>query len=348
LAEQAVAASEVERDRKRVTDVVQAVGEPLRNLTVQKIVVARRRGRAIPADAEETAIENPGGGVHWRQYGLGRRGAQWAALAGRRLGSYSRTGGNREGFDAMNAVTALPTRLMRAVVDGLLPPCCLGCGAGVERQGTLCAECWTSLTLLGPPCCACCGHPFPYAADDVALCAACSARPPVFDSARAVFRYDDASRTLVLRFKHADETHGAAFFGHWLARAGMPLCGRADLIAPVPLHRWRLLARRYNQAALLAGALARAADKPLAVDLLQRRRHTPSQARLSPVARRRNVRAAFALRRQWTERVRDRRVLLVDDVFTTGATVEECARVLRRAGASGVDVVTLARVVRPR
>ena len=248
----------------------------------------------------------------------------------------------------MNLVSALPRRLARTVVDGLLPPCCLGCGAGVERQGTLCADCWKGLTLLGPPCCACCGYPFPYAAEDGAVCAACSRLPPVFDAARAVFRYDDASRDLILRFKHADETHGAAFFGAWLARAGDALCARSDLIAPVPLHRWRLLARRYNQAALLAGALARTVDRPLAVDLLQRRRHTPSQGRLSPPARRRNVRAAFVLRGRWTERVQDRRVLLVDDVYTTGATVEECARVLRRAGAAGVDVVTLARVIRPR
>ena len=248
----------------------------------------------------------------------------------------------------MNPGAALPRRLARTVIDGLLPPCCLGCGAAVERQGTLCADCWKALTLLGPPCCACCGYPFPYAVDDEALCAACSRQHPVFDAARSVFRYDDASRDLILRFKHADETHGAGFFGAWLARAGAAVCGRADLIAPVPLHRWRLLARRYNQAALLAGALARAADRPLAVDLLLRRRHTPSQGRLSAIARRRNVRGAFAVRGGWRECVRARRILLVDDVFTTGATVEECARVLRRAGAAGVDVVTLARVVRPR
>ena len=112
----------------------------------------------------------------------------------------------------MNPITALPQRLARTVIDGFLPPRCLDCGMGVERQGTLCADCWKALTLLGPPCCACCGHPFPYAAEDEALCAACSRQRPVFDAARAVFRYDDASRDLILRFKHADETHAAAFF----------------------------------------------------------------------------------------------------------------------------------------
>jgi len=248
----------------------------------------------------------------------------------------------------MHPIAELPRRLARTVIDGLLPPCCLGCGAGVERQGALCSRCWNGLTLLGPPCCACCGFPFPYPAEDGALCVACSARHPVFDAARSVFRYDDASRDLILRFKHADEIHGAAFFGVWLARAGAELCARADMIAPVPLHRWRLLVRRYNQAGLLAGALARATKKPLAVDLLLRRRHTPSQGRLSPIARRRNVRGAFSLRSRWADRLRGLRILLVDDVLTTGATAEECARVLRRAGVAGVDVVTLARVVRPR
>lgn len=248
----------------------------------------------------------------------------------------------------MNLVGALPRRLARTVIDGLLPPRCLGCGAGVERQGTLCADCWKALTLLGPPCCACCGYPFPYVAEEHALCAACSRQHPAFDAVRSVFRYDDASRDLILRFKHSDETHGAAFFGVWLARSGAEIAARADLVTPVPLHRWRLLARRYNQAALLASALAKATDRPLAVDLLLRRRHTPSQGRLSALARRRNVRGAFTLRPRWADRVPGRRVLLVDDVFTTGATVEECARVLRRAGAAGVDVVTLARVVRPQ
>ena len=170
--------------------------------------------------------------------------------------------------------------------------------------------------------------------------------PPAFDRARAVFRYDDASRGLVLGFKHADETHAAPAYGRWLARAGADLLTDADLVAPVPLHRWRLLYRRYNQAALLAHAVARQSGVRLAVDLLARRRHTPQQGRMSSLARRRNVRSAFAVRPQWRQAVEGKRVLLIDDVLTTGATVEECARVLLRHGASGVDVVTLARVVR--
>ncbi len=178
------------------------------------------------------------------------------------------------------------------------------------------------------------------------LCPSCIRRLPAFDRARAVFRYDDASRGLILAFKHSDETHGASVYGQWLARAGARLLADADLIAPVPLHRRRLLRRRYNQAGLLAQAVGRHVAKPVAVDLLNRRRHTASQAQKSPSARRRNVQGAFAVRPRWLDRVQGARVVLIDDVLTTGATVEECARVLRRAGAAGVDVLTLARVIR--
>ena len=236
--------------------------------------------------------------------------------------------------------------VLRAAVDAMLPPRCLGCGDFVEDQGTLCGTCWSAVTWLGPPCCACCGFPFPYAAPVGALCVACTRQRPAFDRARAVFRYDDASRPLVLGFKHADETYAAPAFGRWLLRAGADLVTDADMIAPVPLHRWRLLSRRFNQSALLARGLAAGTGKRLVPDLLRRRRHTPQQARLSPLARRRNVRGAFALAPRWKVAVSGARVLLVDDVLTTGATVEECARILRRGGAARVDVLTLARVVR--
>ncbi|MFT5540790.1 MAG: putative amidophosphoribosyltransferase [Alphaproteobacteria bacterium] len=152
------------------------------------------------------------------------------------------------------------------------------------------------------------------------------AAPPVFARARAVFAYDAASRGLILGFKHADKTHGALAFAQWMARAGSALLAEADLIVPVPLHRWRLFARRYNQAALLASGLARANGKVFIPDLLMRTRATPSQGRLSRRARLLNVRGDM-LKGCW--------VLLVDDVYTTGATVE------------AVDVLTLARVVRP-
>jgi ComF family protein len=172
-------------------------------------------------------------------------------------------------------------------------------------------------------------------------------RTPVYDRARAALRYDEASRGLILAFKHADRTDVTPTLGQWLARAGSELLAEADLVAPVPLHRWRLLRRGYNQAALLANVLARDTGAVLAPDLLQRVRATPSQQGLSGRARQDNVTAgAFRVHPWHRRRVEGRRVLLVDDVLTTGATVGACARVLRRAGALQIDVLTLARVVR--
>ena len=232
-------------------------------------------------------------------------------------------------------------------LDLLLPPQCLSCRAAVDRQGELCADCWRAIRFLAEPCCARCGYPFAYDEGPDAVCAACLASPPVYDRARAVMAYDDASRHLVLSFKHGDRLEGAPSYGRWLARAGRRLLDEADLIAPVPLHRWRLLKRRYNQAALMAQALGRRSGLPAVADLLRRSRSTPSQGGLSPAQRRANVRRAFEVRPAYRERLAGRRVLLVDDVMTTGATVNAVAAVLRRQGVAGVDVLTLARVVRP-
>ncbi len=239
-------------------------------------------------------------------------------------------------------------RLARSALNAVLPARCMLCGAMVAEDGALCAACWDGLHFLAPPACACCGYPFEYEVPSESLCAACQRRLPQFDRARAVFAYDDASRSLILSFKHADQTHQAPAFGRWLARAGTALVADADLLVPVPLHRWRLFVRRFNQAALLAYALGRESGKPVAADLLRRRRWTRSQGRMSRTARIRNVRGAFAVREEWRERLRGARILLLDDVQTTGATVEECARVLKRAGATRVDVLTLARVIRPQ
>jgi ComF family protein len=177
-----------------------------------------------------------------------------------------------------------------------------------------------------------------------AICADCARQQPNFDRARAVLRYDRHSRRLVLMLKHGDQTHLAGAFGRWMHRAGGEVLAGADLLVPVPLHWTRLVSRRFNQSALLAQAIHRAGGPPVAADWLVRRRRTPSQGTLGPLARARNVRGAFALRRG--RDVKDRHVVLIDDVLTTGATAEECARVLRRAGAASVGVLVLARALR--
>jgi ComF family protein len=249
----------------------------------------------------------------------------------------------------VSGLTQIERRLRRlpaAVLDALLPPRCLGCGGSVEQQGTLCTDCWLGIEFLAPPCCACCGLPFEYDLAPDALCGACAAQPPAYERARAVMRYGDVSKRLLLGFKHADRTDGAPAYGAWLARSGAELIDRADVIAPVPLHRIRLFNRRYNQSALLAAAVARASGLPVVPDLLLRRRNTPSQGRLSISQRWRNVTGAFAVNPARRAALEGARVLLIDDVMTTGATVEICSRTLRRGGARAVDVLVLARVVR--
>ena len=238
----------------------------------------------------------------------------------------------------------------RLVLDAVLPPLCLGCSEIVERPGGLCAQCWPSFSFLAPPYCARCAHPFAEHIGEGALCGACSARPPRYRRARAALIYDDRSRRLVLPFKHGDRTDIARACGGWMARAGAELLADADLVAPVPLHWRRLFTRRYNQAQLLAGvavAAARGTRARLVPDLLRRRRWTGSQTGLGAKQRRDNVRLAFDLHPRWARTVTGKSVLLVDDVLTTGATVEACVRVLQRGGAAHVDVLTLARVVRP-
>lgn len=229
----------------------------------------------------------------------------------------------------------------------LLPPRCLSCGDTVAQTGALCAACWPDLQYITRPLCEGCGFPFAYDPGPGVLCGACIRETPPFDRARSVLRYDDSSRDLVIAFKHGDRTDAAPAYGRWMARAGAELIDQADLVVPVPLHRSRLLKRRYNQSAMLALAIGRESGAAVVPDLLVRTRKTPSQAGLGSAQRRRNVRGAFVVRGSRRKMLKGRRVLLVDDVYTTGATVFACARVLRRAGAAGVDVLTLARVVRP-
>jgi ComF family protein len=238
----------------------------------------------------------------------------------------------------------------RAALDAVLPPQCLACDAIVAEPGALCHGCWEGASLISAPVCMACGVPFAFDHGPHVLCGACTRERPVFDRARAVFAYNDVARDLVTGLKHRDRTHLAPALGRWLVRAGRTLIEEADVIAPVPLHPNRLRRRRFNQSALLVHALAHGAGMRarVRIDLLHRTRATPSQGGFGAAARRRNVRGAFALGPRAGMHVVGKRVLLVDDVYTTGATLDACARVLRRAGAAEIDALVLARVVRPQ
>jgi ComF family protein len=251
---------------------------------------------------------------------------------------------------------SLAATALRGLLDLVVPPLCLKCSAVVASSGALCAACFAGIDFLAGAACPVCGAPRAAGEGgggqeaEAGPCALCRAQPPPWRRARAAFTYDDGSKALVLRFKHADRTEGAPAFARWMAQAGGDLLAEADLLVPVPLHRWRLFLRRYNQAALLALALGRYGGVAVAADTLVRRRRTPSQgtfdhAGRGRAGRLRNVRGAFALARPTA--VAGRRVLLIDDVLTSGATAGECARVLLAGGAAAVDVLTLARVPPP-
>ncbi|MCR9072695.1 MAG: ComF family protein [Alphaproteobacteria bacterium] len=242
---------------------------------------------------------------------------------------------------------AIPRAIGRGLLDLLLPPRCGGCGVDVSADAALCLDCWRAVTFIAEPMCEVCGVPFEIQPLGAAVCGDCLADPPAFDRARSAVLYDDATRPMILSFKHGDRLTLAPLFAAWMRAAGADLLDTADLIAPVPLHRWRMISRKYNQSAILIRTLAGISGVPVVDSLLVRTRHTPSQGRKTGAQRAANVRGAFAL---WNncggnaEVIEGRRVLLVDDVLTTGATVSACTRVLKRGGARAVDVLTLARV----
>ena len=236
-------------------------------------------------------------------------------------------------------------KLKTALVDLLFPPLCISCREPLGGGHGFCGSCWSGIAFLDGPMCACCGLPFPFDPGEGTRCAACVAHPPSYDRARAIFAYDENSRASILALKHADRLDLVPGFAHWLGRTGAMLLDGSDLIVPVPLHRIRLWQRRYNQAAELARALGRRTSKAVAVRALERIRSTESQgAMVSARGRRRNVLGAFQVPNP--REVADRRILLVDDVLTTGATAEACARALKQAGAAGVQILALARVVK--
>ncbi len=235
--------------------------------------------------------------------------------------------------------------VLAQAIDIVLPPRCVITGGMVERQGMIAPEGWAGLDFIGNPFCASCGISFEFEVEDKTHCAECLKDSPVFASARSALKYNDRSRDLILGFKHSDKIHAVQAFVPWLKRVGAEMIGEADFLVPVPLHRWRLLSRRYNQAAVIAFALGKDIGVKCLPDGLARVRATKSQGHMAMKERADNVRKAFAFNPRYAAQVKGKTIVLVDDVYTTGATVQECTKVLLKAGAKRVHVLTLARVV---
>jgi len=244
-------------------------------------------------------------------------------------------------------VSVAARRSLHAFVDWLTPPKCLLCRKDVQGDASLCLSCWQGLHFIDEPVCDALGTPFAYDEGEGALSPAAIAEPPPWNKARGAVAFDHTSRQIVHLFKYRDTQEAGLAMARMMAGAGRRLLADCDLIVPVPLYRFRLWRRRFNQAALLAQHLSRHAAKPYAHDVLERRQATRSQVGLSADERQKNVRSAFAVRPEMRPRIEGKSLLLVDDVRTTGATLSACASTLKAAGAARVDVLSFALVLEP-
>ncbi len=242
-------------------------------------------------------------------------------------------------------ITSLATSSLRYSTDLILPAICVSCGTLITHHNLLCPQCWSSLHLITPPLCNRLGIPLPgYEGEGPHISMQALASPPVFSRARAAAYYNGIMRRLIVRFKFEDKQEPLPLFIKLMREAGRELLNDADLLVPVPLHRLRLLQRRFNQSALLAKGLSRATDIPVTVMALKRTRRTSAQVALSQEARQENVARAFGVSRNRRRALQGKKVLLIDDVITTGATANACASALLDAGASRVDVLAIALV----
>ncbi|MEM8800558.1 MAG: ComF family protein [Pseudomonadota bacterium] len=267
----------------------------------------------------------------------------------------------------ISAVRTRAADLLDQSLYPLLPPRCARCGDALGAQDGLCGSCWKTISFLSAPLCELCAFPLSFnetyaqktdcehsnedgKGEDAHLrCAACYSNPPPFAAGLAAVRYTDTSRALLLQLKYGDRTDLAGLFARWgqMALAQRPLATPIDICLPVPLHRARLRKRRFNQALLIARQLAKRNGWRLSVDGLIRHRPTKVQQGLTAAGRERNVSGAFRIRPKAADRFKGKHILLIDDVWTTGSTLRECARVLNRAGAKQVTALSIARVVTP-
>jgi len=245
---------------------------------------------------------------------------------------------------ALSACRGAWSHAAKLALDIALPTLCVACRDPVEGEG-VCADCWAKMSFIAPPFCPRLGIPFVYDPGPDMLSMEAIASPPAYARARAAVRYDDVARTLVHALKYQDRTDLAPAMGRWMARAGAELLDGADLLVPVPLHWRRGWSRRYNQSGVLARVIERETGVAVATEALRRIRPTEQQIGLSRPQRASNVQGAFKVAPDRQHLVSGRRIVLIDDVLTSGATVDACARALLRAKAAAVDVLVFARVV---
>ena len=247
-------------------------------------------------------------------------------------------------------VKQLLKTIFNKVIDFVFPPQCLVCGKILHGEDGLCFQCLTKINFITNPKCSCCGRPFEVISKSTStisrkeqknlLCPKCMIKKHKFDKCVSAVRYDETSKKLILPFKHGDKTQLANFLGKIMNTAGRELLTETDLIIPVPIHFTRLLKRKYNQASLIGNTISKLSNKPIRHRILIRTTATASQGHLSPKQRKQNISGAFDVKHM--EEIKGKTILLVDDVYTTGATVDECAKTLKKYGAKKVFVLTFA------
>ena len=237
---------------------------------------------------------------------------------------------------------------VRAIIDYALPPRCPACGEIVDIQGSFCTPCWEKIDFLNGPVCATCGETISETSAAASLCGPCLATPPLFKRARAATVYGDITRALAHRLKYGRRMGHARIMATHMARLLPSEEGEgALLLVPVPLHRWRIWRRGFNQAALIAQALSERSGVAVDADALRRTRNTPPLHKQNRKQRERTVAGAFAMAPAASERVRGRHVVVIDDIWTTGATARGCAAILKNAGAARVDILCWTRAPSP-
>lgn len=242
-------------------------------------------------------------------------------------------------------MTLMLAKYLQELQNLLYPPACFLCKERVDMFGYICASCWKKIDFISHPMCEVCSHPLPYAETGVTECAACIRQAPPYQKARVLFSYTEHSKTLIHQFKYKDKTHLAPHLAKWCLQAREDILEEIDLIAPVPLHRYRLIARRYNQSALLCSFLSKEIEVEAKNDLLIRTRHTRPQSGLTRNQRKKNVQGVFTFNHRYLEEIQDKKILLIDDVITTGATIHACTKTLLKAGAKEVNVLALGKTV---
>ena len=240
--------------------------------------------------------------------------------------------------------------VLHRFIDFVLPPRCIVTGDFVDGQGMIAPAAWRDLNFIADPKCIRCGIPFEFmeeAVRDKSVCAACLKSSLHYNMVRSALVYDDFSRDLILGFKHGDQTQNVATFVPWLEQAGADILHDADYLIPVPLHPYRLLRRRFNQSGLMAKYISDKTNIPVLLEGLRRVRATPTQGYLKTKERYKNVNNAFIVPDESRALLRHKKIVLIDDVFTTGATASECTKALLNNQVGAVSVLTLARVVKP-